>query len=193
MTNILFEPFQPLTAIATTPIAAQTLQPLCQGTGATLWIPESLKELENAQVYTGSLKLHLASIWTEYRAFIFCLATGAVVRLIAPLLQDKSGDPAVVVIDQVGRFVISLCSGHQGKADQLAQLIAHQIGATPVLTGASASLELPGIDILGEPFGWRRGKGDWTGVSATIARGETVKVIQEAGATLWQEHLPEGH
>ena len=188
----IFRDFQPLAAIATTPTAAQNLQALCQTTGATLWVPESLN-IEQTQVYTGSLKQHIASLWHHHRAFVFCLATGAVVRLIAPLLEDKSRDPAVVVVDEKGQFVISLCSGHQGKADQLARLIAHQIGATPVLTGASAGLGLPGVDILGVPFGWQRGKGDWTGVSAVVARGESVQVIQEVGSTLWQSHLPKDH
>ncbi len=114
-------------------------------------------------------------------------------RLIAPLLEDKSIDPAVVVVDEKGQFVISLCSGHQGKADQLARLVAHQLGATPVLTGAAAGLGLPGVDMLGVPFGWQRGEGDWTGVSAAVARGEPVQVIQEAGSTLWQNHLPKEH
>jgi cobalt-precorrin 5A hydrolase/precorrin-3B C17-methyltransferase len=124
---------------------------------------------------------------------IFGLAAGAVVRLIAPLLEDKSSDPAILVIDGEGKFAISLCSGHQGRADILAQLIAQQIGATPVLTGASTSLGLPGLDVLGLPFGWRRGSGDWLGVSAAIARGERVEVIQEVGSTLWQKHLPHPH
>ncbi len=189
----LFQDFQPLTAIATTPTAAKRLQPLCQTTGAALWVPESLSTLEQVHVYTGSLKAHIASLWHHHRAFVFCLATGAVVRLIAPLLEDKSLDPAVVVVDEAGQFVISLSSGHQGGAEQLARLIAHQLGATPVLTGASAGLGLPGVDILGVPFGWQRGEGDWTGVSAVVARGEPVQVIQEAGSTLWQSHLPQGH
>jgi cobalt-precorrin 5A hydrolase/precorrin-3B C17-methyltransferase len=188
----LFQEFHPIAAIATTPTAAQRLQPLCQSNEVTLWVPESLN-IPQAQVYTDSLKNHIASLWQQHRAFIFCLATGAVVRLIAPLLEDKSRDPAIIVIDEKGQFVISLCSGHQGKADQLARLVAHQIGATPVITGASASLNLPGVDVLGVPFGWQRGEGDWTGVSAAIARGEPVEVIQEVGSTLWQNHLPEGH
>jgi cobalt-precorrin 5A hydrolase/precorrin-3B C17-methyltransferase len=115
------------------------------------------------------------------------------VRLIAPLLEDKSRDPAVVVVDEQGQFVISLCSGHQGKAEQLARMIALQLGATPVLTGASAGLGLPGVDMLGVPFGWQRGEGDWTGVSAAVARGESVLVMQEAGSKLWQNHLPQAH
>jgi cobalt-precorrin 5A hydrolase/precorrin-3B C17-methyltransferase len=189
----LFQDFQPLVAIATTPTGAQRLQPLCQTSGATIWVPESLNTLEQVQVYTGSLKAHVASLWHTHRAFVFCLATGAVVRLIAPLLEDKSRDPAVVVVDEKGQFVISLCSGHQGRADQLARMVAHQLGATPVLTGASTGLGLPGVDILGVPFGWQRGEGDWTGVSAVVSRGEPVQVIQEAGSTLWQNHLPKGH
>ena len=189
----LFQDFQPIAAIATTPTAAQRLQPLTQAAGATLWVPESLGSMSNAQVYHGSLKDHLATLWDTHRSFIFCLATGAVVRLIAPLLQHKSRDPAVVVVDEVGQFVISLCSGHQGGADQLARAIALQLGATPVLTGAASALGLPGIDVLGVPFGWHRGEGDWTGVSAAVASGEPVQVIQEAGSTLWQAHLPEGH
>ena len=188
----MFQDFQPLAAIATTPTAAQKLQPLCQSSSATLWVPESLSGTVGT-AYQGSLKDHLASLWHSHQGFVFCLAAGAVVRLIAPLLEHKSCDPAVVVVDETGQFVISLCSGHQGGADQLARLVARQLGATPILTGATAGLGLPGIDILGLPFGWNRGEGNWTGVSAAIAKGETVQVIQETGSTLWQSHLPQGH
>jgi cobalt-precorrin 5A hydrolase/precorrin-3B C17-methyltransferase len=200
---VLFQDFQPLAAIASTPTAAKRLLPLTIATGATLWIPESLTGFTDAsggqdahptiQVYAGSLKTHLATIWHQYQGFIFGLATGAVVRLISHLLEDKSRDPAVVVVDEMGQFAISLCSGHQGGADRLARLVALQIGATPVLSGASVGLGLPAVDMLGVPFGWRKGEGNWTKVAAAIARGEPVEVIQEVGSTLWQKHLPKGH
>lgn len=195
----LFEDYQPIAAIAVTPSGIKRLLPLVDATGAILWIPASCQEaldgmtLPRVQVYTGSLTDHLAQIWPDCRAFIFCLATGAVVRAIAPLLQHKSIDPAVIVVDEAGKFTISLCSGHQGGADSLTQAVAAQIGATPVLTGASSALKLPGIDVLGVPFGWNRGEGQWTAVSAAIARQEPVEVIQEVGCTLWQENLPENH
>ncbi len=199
--NFLGAEFTPLAAIATTPTAAKRLLPLCQTPGVTLWVSASCREaLQNGSVsqpriqfYSGSLKELLAEIWRSHRAFIFCLATGATVRLIAPLLADKSRDPAVVVLDEAAQYVISLCSGHIGGADQLARLIATQTGATPILTGAANALQLPGIDVLGVPFGWQRGPGDWTGVSGAIARGETVQVLQEVGTTLWQQHLPPNH
>ncbi len=186
----MFPPsFKPLAAIATTPNAVTKLQLL----GIKVWVPQPLSHLADVQVYQGSLQTCLASLWKNHRALVFCLAAGAVVRLIAPLLKDKKSDPAVVVLDQEGRFVISLCSGHQGGADVLTRLIAKQLGATPVLTGAAASLDLPGIDQLGVQFGWGKGTGDWTGVSAAVARQEVVEVIQEVGSTLWQKHLPQGH
>lgn len=178
----MLEAFQPLGAIATTENGAKKLQSVCRN----VWVPESLGGIEGTQIYTGSLKDHVATLWQTHRALIFCLATGAVVRLIVPLLQHKSHDPAVVVVDETGKFVISLCSGHQGGSDKLTTLIAQLLQATPVLTSASTNLGLPAVDMLGVPFGWRRGAGNWTAVASASARGETVQVIQQAGSTLWQ-------
>jgi cobalt-precorrin 5A hydrolase/precorrin-3B C17-methyltransferase len=187
---LLLTEFSPIAFIATTPTGAKKLQPLCQSNAATLWVPESLSAINHAQIYQESLKNHVANLWDNHQAFVFCLATGAVVRLISPLLKNKATDPAVVVVDETGKFVISLCGGHQGGADKLAKLIALQLGATPVLTGASNGLGLPAVDMLGVPFGWCRGEGDWNAVSAAVAKGEDVEVIQEVGSTLWQNHLP---
>ncbi len=193
MSQHLFQACQPLAAFATTPNAINTLHSLCQQTGATLWVPTSLAHLPHTQAYRGSLKDHIQTLWTDHQGLIFCLATGAVVRLIAPLLAHKSQDPAIVVLDEPGQFVISLCSGHLGGADQLTQLLAQQIGATPILTGASNAAHLPSIDTLGLPFGWQRGIGDWNAVAGAIARGETITVHQSAGSDLWQTHLPPTH
>ncbi len=199
--SVIFQDFQPIAAIATTPIALQRLQPLTQTGAISLWVPDSLLEknpdlvaqIPNLAPYSGSLKQHIATLWHSHRSFIFCLATGATIRLIAPLLQDKATDPAVVVVDEAGKFVISLCGGHQGGADALTRLVALHLDATPVLTGAANRADLPGIDVLGLPFGWHKGKGDWTEVSAAIARREPIQVIQHGGSTLWQQRLPAEH
>ncbi len=198
---MLFQDFQPIAAIATTPSGIQRLQPLTATGSVTLWLPADQPataptlstETSLPQTYPGSLKDYLPTLWSTHRCLVFCLATGAVVRLIAPLLQHKSTDPAVVVVDEAGQFVISLCGGHQAGADQLTRLIALQLGATPVLTGAANRAGLPGIDVLGVPFGWQKGEGDWTAVSAAIARSSPVRIMQEAGSTLWQAHLPAEH
>jgi cobalt-precorrin 5A hydrolase / precorrin-3B C17-methyltransferase len=198
---LLLQDFQPIAAIATTPTGVKTLYPLCESGEVVLWIPEAIADHltllqfnpHALKTYSGSLKEHLAAVWGDYRSFTFCLATGAVVRLIAPLLQHKSVDPAVVVVDGTSKMVISLCGGHQGGSDRLTHAIAHQLGATPIVTGGANELGLPGIDILGLKFGWQRGAGDWTAVASAIARQEPVQVIQEAGSDLWQAHLPTHH
>ncbi|MEM6752759.1 MAG: precorrin-3B C(17)-methyltransferase, partial [Cyanobacteria bacterium P01_C01_bin.38] len=71
--------FSPIAFIATTPTGAKKLQPLCQNNSA-MWVPESLSEINNAQTYKDSLKNHVAQLWDNHQAFVFCLATGAVVR-----------------------------------------------------------------------------------------------------------------
>jgi cobalt-precorrin 5A hydrolase/precorrin-3B C17-methyltransferase len=157
-------------------------------------VPSDLKtDAADVVPYREKLRVHLINIWSQYRGIIFVMATGAVVRLIAPLLRDKQQDPAIMVMDEAGENMISLCGGHQGGGEALTRLLAQALGGNPVLTGASASLEFPGIDVLGNPFGWRRGKGDWTSVSRAIAHQQPVQIIQKVGSTLWQTHLPADH
>jgi len=193
MSQSLLEQFFPICAIAPTPKAIRTLQPLCETSGITLFVPSEFQTYRGVVPYTEKLSTHLNHIWSDYQAILFVFATGAVVRLIAPLLNDKCRDPAILVMDDAGENIISLCGGHQGGGEQLSRLLAQQLGGEAILTGASASLQLPGIDVMGKPFGWRQGRGDWTEVSRAIAHQTPVRVIQEVGSTLWQQHLPQDH
>ena len=141
-------------AIALTPAGLNTLLPLTTGLPAELWIPPGLADLAASyglapQVYDRPLKEALTTLWQTHDGLIFALATGAVVRLIAPLLGDKATDPAIVVVAETGTQVISLCGGHQGGADDLTRQIAHLLDAEPVITGSSSAQGLPGVDVLG--------------------------------------------
>ena len=82
-------------------------------------------------------KTHVHKVFHDYEGHIFIMATGIVVRIIAPLLRDKVRDPAVVVLDEKAQHVISLISGHLGGANDLTRKVAKILGATPVITTAT--------------------------------------------------------
>lgn len=81
-------------------------------------------------------------------AIVAVMATGIIIRIIAPLLKSKISDPAVVCVDTAGRFAISLLSGHYGGANELTRLIAGGIGAVPVITTASNVIGRQSVDEL---------------------------------------------
>jgi len=83
-----------------------------------------------------------------YAGHIFIMSTGIVVRIIAPLIQHKAEDPAVVVVDDAGRHAISLLSGHLGGGNELTRTVAEVIGADPVITTATDVNGVPAIDVL---------------------------------------------
>lgn len=93
------------------------------------------------------------------RAFADCdqlvcfLATGATVRLLAPLLRGKAADPGVVCVDEASRFAVALLGGHGGGANALAAEVAELLGdgCTPVVTTATDAVGVPGLDSLGWP------------------------------------------
>ena len=87
-------------------------------------------------------------IFDKVDAIIGVMATGIVVRAIAPCLESKLSDPAVVCVDVSGRFAISLLSGHYGGANELTRIVAREIGAIPVITTASDVLGKTSVDEL---------------------------------------------
>lgn len=96
----------------------------------------------------------VVSHWHDYDAFVFIGAMGICVRTIAPLVDDKHTDPAVVCIDSFGRNVISVLSGHVGGANDQTHLIAGILGAREVITTQSDNAGLWALDTFEQRFGW---------------------------------------
>ncbi|MCL0070222.1 precorrin-3B C(17)-methyltransferase [Dehalococcoidia bacterium] len=122
----------------------------------------------------------------EYESLVLIMAAGIAVRSIATKLRSKHQDPAVVVLDEAGKFVVSLLSGHRGGANALATTVAFHIGAQPVVTTASEVSGTIAVDLLGREFGWElESEANVTKVSAAMVNGDNVGLYQDAGERHW--------
>ncbi len=123
-------------------------------------------------------------------ALVFCCAAGIAVRAIAPLVKDKKTDPAVIVLDEQGRFVIPLLSGHLGGANELAQIIAEGTGAVPVITTATDLNGVFAVDVFAKKNDLRIENMTLAkDVSAALLAGEKVGFRSDLP---WEGTLPDG-
>ncbi|MEV6195221.1 precorrin-3B C(17)-methyltransferase [Streptomyces sp. NPDC051920] len=127
------------------------------------------------RVYDGPVADAVRRAFAECDQLVCFLATGAVVRLVAPLLSDKGADPGVVCVDEAGRFAVSLVGGHAGGANELAREVGELLAAEPVVTTATDAVGVPGLDTLGLPV-----EGDLAGVSRAMLDGEPVVLERES-------------
>jgi cobalt-precorrin 5A hydrolase/precorrin-3B C17-methyltransferase len=129
---------------------------------------------DRTRVYDGPVKDAVRRAFAECEQLVCFLATGAVVRLLAPLLDDKASDPGVVCVDEGGRYAVSLVGGHGGGANELARAVGSVLGAEPVVTTATDAVGIAGLDTLGLPV-----EGDVAAVSRALLDGEPVALRAE--------------
>lgn len=80
-------------------------------------------------------------IFPQYEGLVYVAPLGVVVRAVAGCLKHKTTDPAVVVVDAGSRWAISLLSGHEGGANDLAVAVANCLGAEPIVTTSTEALK----------------------------------------------------
>ena len=113
--------------VATDAIAGATVESAPAGAKAAQCVARTFMQVGPA----------LREAFAAYEAVVAIMATGIVVRSLAPVLQDKLHDPAVIVFDERGRHGISLLAGHLGGANALTRTLCAAVGADPVLTTAT--------------------------------------------------------
>lgn len=96
----------------------------------------------------GALGTFMKQLFKQYDYLICIMATGIVVRTIAPYVASKFKDPAVIVLDEKGHYVISLLSGHMGGANEMTRKLSQLIQAEPVITTATDVHEKAALDCI---------------------------------------------
>lgn len=130
--------------------------------------------------------------WREYGAIICIMGCGIVVRTVAPLIDNKMVDPAVVVVDEEGRFAVSLLSGHLGGANGLARRVAAITGGQAVITTASDLQDKTAIDLTAQKAGLEvENPRMLARLAAAVLDDEKIWVFDPE--RLFVRHLPEGH
>ena len=133
--------------------------------------------------------------YTKTEAIIFIGALGICVRMVAPMINDKYTDPAVICVDSVGRNAIAVLSGHVGGANRLCEEVAHIIGARPVVTTQSDNIGVWRLDILGKCMGWATDatRTEMNQAIATLVNGKPVGLlldIRDNGTDYLESTLP---
>lgn len=131
----------------------------------------------DARLLDGAPGAALAAAWRDCTGLVCFLATGATVRLVAPLLRGKDTDPGVVCVDEAGRFAVALLGGHHGGANALAHRVAATLGAAPVVTTASDAAGATALDSL--PAAGFQVEGALAGVGAALLSGEPVDLLAD--------------
>lgn len=161
--------------------------------GAQLFCPEKFRREAEAAApgaahcYAGKVGEQMPALFAAFEGVVAIVSLGAVVRLIAPYIKGKDVDPAVVVIDEAGKFAIPVLSGHLGGANALAGHLATALGAQAVLTTASDARQTIGVDLLGRELGWsiEATHEELVRVSAAVVNDEAVALVQETGSRDW--------
>ena len=166
---------------------------------ADLYISEKVRAgaPEGAKALPLPMGPLLRDTFLAYDCHVFVISVGAVVRMVAPLLQNKKVDPAVLCIDDANRFTICVLSGHVGRGNAFCERVADVLENQAVITTASDAIGTLTVDILGRELGWQLDDPDRnvTRGCAAVVNASPVLFVQETGEpSFWPEEkaLPPG-
>lgn len=154
---------------------ARRIADLMQG---TVYLPERFAVANEQTFGKGQFTKTCQRLFHEMDGVICVMATGIVVRTIAPLVEDKTVDPAVLVVDERANHVISLLSGHVGGANAWATQLAELLESDPVITTATDTEHVQALDTLAQRVdGWYPDfKMNTKKYNSLLAAGEPVEI-----------------
>lgn len=109
---------------------------------------DAVQEDDNVIYINKKLKEFVSEIFGEYDYIIFIMSCGIVVRTIAPILENKFIDPAILVSDEKGENIISLLGGHMGGANEMTLYISDLLNSNPVITTATDINNKSSLDMI---------------------------------------------
>lgn len=151
--------------------------------GAHVHLPARIAaDVPGAVAEVAPARAAVARLVGERRPLVLVMATGAAVRLVAPHLADKTRDPAIVVVDDGGRWAVPIAGAHAGGANDLARRVAAALGAEAVVTTASDRRPWPALDALADSLDWRLAdRRRLARVTVALLDEEPVGLVQEWG------------
>lgn len=108
---------------------------------ARVFLHQAVPETAAGQERFESVAALTGAIFHRFGGLVYILPCGVALRAVSPHIRDKRTDPAVVVVDAGGRYAVSLLSGHEGGANDLALKVANLLGAEPVITTTTEALK----------------------------------------------------
>jgi cobalt-precorrin 5A hydrolase len=175
-------PSRPIKILALTPKGAALARRLCRSLAwAQCWLSKAQAGEPNDRAFSRLSEV-FKEAFEQGDSLVCVMATGIVVRGIAPYLRSKAKDPGVVVVDEAGQFAISLLSGHLGGANDLAREVARILGGTPVITTATDVQGLPALDLLAVEHGLTiENLPEVRVISMALLEGRPVRVVDPHG------------
>ncbi len=143
------------------------------------------------QIIDTDISSFFAKLMSDYTVICAIMASGIVVRAIAPFLKHKAEDPAILVMDTKGDFVISLLSGHLGGANDAARLVEERLGAKAIITTGTDVKGTMAVDLLAEKIDcliadFKAAKD----ITARILHGEKIGILNQDAWPIDKVDLP---
>lgn len=146
---------------------------------------------QTAKIITTDIATFMGGLMSEYSMICCIMATGIVVRAIAPHLEHKSCDPGILVMDTKGEFVISLLSGHLGGANDAARLLAKRLDAQAVITTGTDVKGTMAVDVLAQKIKCSIDNyTDAKDITALILNGDLIALDNQENCDLDEVILP---